>query len=160
MSLSKKIKEALAKILVELKSVETDKGVLEYDSENDLVAGDEVFLEGGDVPEDGAYTTKDGKVINVKDGVVESIVDPEAEVAPVEKEEMEEVEDIEKAVEEVKEELGQQIEELRTELETLKEELQKLKNEPVAEPIEEQFEKHTSLSTHNKAAEIASYLNR
>lgn len=157
MSLSKKIKEALAKILVELKSVETDKGVLEYDSENDLVAGDEVFLEGGDVPEDGAYTTKDGKVINVKDGVVESIVDPEAEV---EKEEMEEVEDIEKAVEEVKEELGQQIEELRTELETLKEELQKLKNEPVAEPIEEQFEKHTSLSTHNKAAEIASYLNR
>lgn len=157
MSLSKKIKEALAKILVELKSVETDKGVLEYDSENDLVAGDEVFLEGGDVPEDGAYTTKDGKVINVKDGVVESIVDPEAEVAPVEKEEMEEVE---KAVEEVKEELGQQIEELRTELETLKEELQKLKNEPVAEPIEEQFEKHTSLSTHNKAAEIASYLNR
>ena len=64
--------------------VSTDKGTLEWDGEEDLRAGDAVFTrdENGErVPAaDGEYTTEDGKVIAVVDGVVASIEDPNAEV--------------------------------------------------------------------------------
>ena len=65
--------------------VSTDKGTLEWDGEEDLREGDAVFTrdENGErVPAaDGDYTTEDGKVIAVVDGVVASITDPAAEVA-------------------------------------------------------------------------------
>ena len=67
---------------------ETDKGAIEWDGEDDLKEGDEVFVtdeEGNRVAApDGDYTTDDGKVISVVDGKVASIADPEAEVAPAE----------------------------------------------------------------------------
>ena len=65
--------------------VSTDKGTLEWDGEEDLREGDAVFTrdENGErVPAaDGDYTTEDGKVIAVVDGVVASITDPAAEVS-------------------------------------------------------------------------------
>ena len=83
MSKLEKIKAKLAQILAQLSVVKTDKAVLEYDGE-DLVAGMTVYVtneEGERVaPEDGEYTTEDSKVIVVKDGKVESITDPVAEV--------------------------------------------------------------------------------
>ena len=83
MSKLEKIKAELAKLLIKYSVVKTDRAVLEYDGEN-LVAGMDVYItdENGDkVPaEDGEYTTEDNKVITVKDGKVESIVDPVAEV--------------------------------------------------------------------------------
>lgn len=83
MSKLEKIKAELAKLLIKYSVVKTDKAVLEYDGE-DLVAGMDVYItdENGDkVPaEDGEYTTEDNKKITVKDGKVESIVDPVAEV--------------------------------------------------------------------------------
>lgn len=78
------IKDAEAE--VESEFVETDKGNLEWDNEEeDLKAGDAVYVrdeEGNRVPApDGDYTTRDGKVIKVEDGKVKEIVDDKAEVA-------------------------------------------------------------------------------
>lgn len=63
----------------------TDKGELLWEGEEDLKAGDEVFVEneGERQPApDGEYATEDGKVIVVVDGKVAEIKDAEAEVAP------------------------------------------------------------------------------
>ena len=83
MSKLEKIKAELAKLLIKYSVVKTDKAVLEYDGE-DLVAGMDIFItneNGEKVPaEDGEYVTEDNKKITVKDGKVESIVDPVAEV--------------------------------------------------------------------------------
>lgn len=66
-------------------NVTTDKGVLAWDSSDDLKAGDSVYIEdseGGLVEApDGEYITGDGKTIVVVDGKVSEIRDPEAEVA-------------------------------------------------------------------------------
>lgn len=92
MSKLEKIKAELAKLLIKYSVVKTDRAVLEYDGEN-LVAGMDVYItdENGDkVPaEDGEYTTEDNKKITVKDGKVESIVDPVAEVDAEEEEKKE-----------------------------------------------------------------------
>ena len=78
------IKDAEAE--VESDFIETDKGKLEWDNEDeDLKAGDAVYItdeEGNRNPApDGDYTTEDGKVIKVADGKVTEIVDPKAEVS-------------------------------------------------------------------------------
>ena len=75
----------LGRILSSFASVTTDKGVLAWDGDEDLKAGDRVYTEAedgnrSDAP-DGEYRTEDGKVITVVDGVVASITDDEAEVA-------------------------------------------------------------------------------
>ena len=86
MSKINKIKTMLAKLLASLASVTTDKGVLEWDGEEDLKAGDAVFVVNQDgereAAADGDYITDDGKKIVVVDGKVAEIVDQEAEVAP------------------------------------------------------------------------------
>ena len=85
MSKINKIKTMLAKLLASLASVTTDKGVLEWDGEEDLKAGDAVFVVGQDgereAAADGDYITDDGKKIVVVDGKVAEIVDQEAEVS-------------------------------------------------------------------------------
>ena len=96
MSKFKRFKAALAKVLAEFANVTTDKGVLSWDGEDDLKAGDSVYVEDADgnrTPvEDGDYKTSDGKVIKVADGKVSEITDAEAEVAPVEEENLASVE--------------------------------------------------------------------
>ena len=84
----KKFLKALGEALLKMGTITTDKGVLAWDGEEDLKEGDRVWIEDeegnrSDV-EDGQYKTTDGKVINVVDNVVASIVDAEAEVAPEE----------------------------------------------------------------------------
>ena len=79
-----KIKAALARILAQFGSVTTDKGVLVWEGDEDLKAGDAVYVEqDGErvAAPDGDYVTEDDKVITVKDGVVEEIADSKAEVA-------------------------------------------------------------------------------
>ena len=92
MSKLEKIKSELAKLLIKYSVVKTDKAVLEYEGE-DLVAGMDVVItdeEGNKVPaEDGEYVTEDNKVITVKDGKVESIVDKAADVEAEEDEKKE-----------------------------------------------------------------------
>ena len=80
----KKFATALAKMLAKFASITTDKGVLVWDTEDDLKAGDSVYVQGDDgtrvTAEDGDYKTDDGKVIKVVDGKVAEIVDDDAEV--------------------------------------------------------------------------------
>ncbi len=80
----KKFATALAKMLAKFASITTDKGVLVWDTEDDLKAGDSVYVQGEDgtrvKAEDGNYKTDDGKVIKVVDGKVAEIVDDDAEV--------------------------------------------------------------------------------
>lgn len=88
MSKKNRIKALLSKLFQEMASITTDKGVLSWDGDEDLKAGDRVYIlnesgERSDVP-DGDYTTEDGKVIVVADGVVAEIRDAAAEVAPEE----------------------------------------------------------------------------
>ena len=90
MSKFKRFKAALAKVLAEFANVTTDKGILSWDGEDDLKAGDSVYVEdseGNRTPaEDGDYKTNDGKVIKVEDGKVAEIAD--AEVEPEAEEEL------------------------------------------------------------------------
>jgi hypothetical protein len=91
MSKMTKIKAAIAKALTaKFSNVTTDKGVLAWDGEDDLKAGDLVYVEdaeGNRTPaETGDYKTDDGKVIKVEDGNVVEVTDAEAEVEPVEEE--------------------------------------------------------------------------
>ena len=76
----------LAAMLVEMGNVSTDKGVLAWDGDEDLKAGDAVFIEDENgnrsAAADGDYTTEDGKVIVVVDGKVSEIKDSSAQVAP------------------------------------------------------------------------------
>ena len=98
-----KIKAELAKLLIKYSVVKTDKAVLEYDGE-ELVAGMDVYVtdENGEkvAAEDGEYVTEDNKVITVKDGKVESIVDKAAEVDAEEEEKKEDESMVEPIVEE------------------------------------------------------------
>ena len=68
--------------------LKTSSGVLTWDSDEDLRAGMDVYVqdENGEYKpaEDGEYVTEDGKTIVVKDGKVESVTDPKAEVDPEE----------------------------------------------------------------------------
>lgn len=86
MSKINRFKAALAKMLAAFGNVSTDKGVLAWDGDEDLKAGDEIFVEdqdGNRTPApDGDYITSDAKTIVVADGKVAEIKDPEAEVAP------------------------------------------------------------------------------
>ena len=88
MSKLTQIKLELAKILAQFSDVKTDKGVLTWNSDEDLRAGMDVYVmnENGEYnpAEEGEYVSEDGKVILVKDGKVESITDPKAEVDPEE----------------------------------------------------------------------------
>lgn len=97
-----KIKAELAKLLIKYSVVKTDNGVLNYEGE-DLVAGMDVYIENEEgekiAAADGEYVTEDNKVITVKDGKVESIVDPVAEIDAEE-----EITEEEKPAEEVTEE--------------------------------------------------------
>ena len=96
MSRKQKLKEMLAKLVGEaFAQITTDKGILRWDSEEDLKVGDDVFYiteEGEDVkPEDGDYITEDGKTIKVEDGKVVEIIEKEEDVEPTEEEVAEEM---------------------------------------------------------------------
>ena len=81
-----KLKLELAKLLAAFSELKTDKGILSWPVEGELVIGYEVYVldENGeyDAPEDGTYTTEDGKVITIAGGKVEAITEPETEVDP------------------------------------------------------------------------------
>lgn len=88
MSKFTKIKLELARMLSNFTDLKTSSGVLTWDSDEDLRAGMDVYVqdENGEYKpaEDGEYVTEDGKTIVVKDGKVESVTDPKAEVDPEE----------------------------------------------------------------------------
>ena len=98
MSKINRFKAALAKMLAAFGNVSTDRGILAWDGEEDLKAGDDVYIEdreGNREPApDGEYVTSDAKTIVVESGKVAEIKDPEAEVSPEEPVEVEETEEV------------------------------------------------------------------
>ena len=166
-----KIKAALAKALaVAFGQVTTDKGILEWDGEEDLKIGDEVYMTAEDgtrtAAEDGDYTIDDGKVIRVADGMVADIIDPEAEVAP-ETEEVEteaaeeEVENPDTpgegsapdAIEALREEVNElfaRVDDFETRINELTEEVARLKEAPAAEPAHDEFKRAFKPETTDK----------
>ena len=189
MSKLEKIKAELAKLLIKYSVVKTDKAVLEYDGE-ELVAGMDVFItdENGDkVPaEDGEYVTEDNKTITVKDGKVESIVDPVAEVDAEEDEKKEDEPIVEPIAEEPMpedkkedevnlEDVNTAIDELRKEVDELykivdsllkkvgetrdeaDERLKKLECKSLAKPASEEFEAISKRA--NKFDKVSKFLN-
>lgn len=96
--------------------ITTDRGILAWPGENDLVAGDRIFIverDGEYEPApNGEYMTEDGKTIVVANGIVAEIRDPEAEVAPQEAEaQQEQMEAAEEAPAPVMEEAAPVVEE-------------------------------------------------
>lgn len=160
------LKAKLAKILLSLSSVKTDKGILEYEAD-ELGVGVDVFAtdENGERKpiEDGEYTTEDGTIITVKDSKVDTIievVEEPTEEEPVAEEELEE-EQTEEPVEEptteeeekVDEiaEIKKQVDELTAMVEKImekigenntkvEERLSKIEKMSVSKPIEEEME--------------------
>ena len=189
MSKLEKIKAELAKLLIKYSVVKTDKAVLEYEGE-ELVAGMDVFItdENGDkVPaEDGEYLTEDNKTITVKDGKVESIVDPVAEVDAEEDEKKEDEPMVEPIAEEPMpedkkedevnlEDVNTAIDEMRKEIDELykivdsllkkvgetrdeaDERLKKLECKSLAKPASEEFEAISKRA--NKFDKVSKFLN-
>lgn len=190
MSKLEKIKAELAKLLIKYSVVKTDKAVLEYDGE-ELVAGMDVYItdENGDkVPaEDGEYTTEDNKVISVKDGKVESIIDKAADVEAEEEEKKEDEPMVEeptaeepmpedKKEDEVSlEDINTSIDEMRKEIDELykivdsllkkvgetrdeaDERLKKLECKSLAKPASEEFEAISKRA--NKFDKVSKFLN-
>ena len=148
------IKAIFKKFMVELASVTTDKGILVWDGDEDLKAGDAVYIEedGQSTPApDGDYTVEDGKIIKVADGKVAEIVDPKAEVdeeeKPAEEEMAEEPTEEEKPAEETPdykadiEALKAEVDKLKADIEALKEGVEKFSKAPAAAPAHEEFRK-------------------
>ena len=67
----------LAKALVEMGNITTDKGILAWDGEDELKVGDAVYIQDAEgnrtAAEDGDYTDTDGRVIVVEGGKVTDI---------------------------------------------------------------------------------------
>lgn len=107
-----RFKAALLKAFAEFANTTTDKGILAWDGDEDLKAGDAVYIEdaeGNRTPaEDGEYKTEDNKVIVVADGKVVEIKNAEAEIDAQEEptEEVAEEAAEEEAPEDVAEESG------------------------------------------------------
>ena len=122
------IKSKLAKILLKFASVKTDKGILEFDTE-ELAVDIDIYItdENGErsKPEDGEYTTEDNKVIVINDGKVTEIKDEVVEEPTTEEVVEEQLE--EPVTEEVIEEPVEVVEEVVDEMVEIRKELDELK---------------------------------
>ena len=156
-----KIKEMLKSILVQLGEVNTDKGILTYDG--DLVIGVEVKNEDGSKAADGEYKLEDGKVIVVKDGLVDEVKEVEDEVIEemAEEKPQDKVEEKPNEVEELKkliDEHASLLKELDDRLKALEELVKELNETPAVEPIEQEFNKQCK--SKNRACEYANALRK
>lgn len=147
MDILENIKEALRAVLSEqktqkFKSIATDKGALEWDGEDDLKVGDEVFVQDAEgnrvAAEDGEYVTEDEATIVIKDGVVTEIRETEAEL---EQEEEEESED----------NLAKELAELKKELAELKKEMDAKMKKPMGKAAHERYKEQKTQKEDNFA---------
>lgn len=155
----------LAKMVLNLAEVNTDKGVLISDGE--IEVGREVFIENEEgelvAAPDGEYKAEDERIIVVAEGKVAEIREPEPEAAPEEApeeqeqpaEEIEQEEEPEQPAEDEKDaeiaRLQAQIEELNNiiaekdeEIGKLKAELEKSDSQPAEEQLKSQKNEKTS----------------
>lgn len=158
-----KLMEKLFKSLVKFSEIKTDKGILLIQDGEEIAVGTDVYVEvEGEwiEAEAGEYALEDGKVIVVADGKIAEIKDPEAIEEPAVEEPVAEVE-IEAAEEEAPAEevivepapeerddkqeqidaLKAEIAELKADIEGLRTALAEIVQQPVVEPIVEEFSK-------------------
>ena len=155
-----KMKMFFRNLLTQFGAVNTDKGQLIWNGNEDLKEGMDVFVEDADnddleyqPAENGDYTTEDGKVITVVDGKVAAITDPKAEVAEQANEEdapaemAEETPAVENPTNEGEEtdteaivELRKEVNELYARMDAMEEMLRKLSEKPAAMSAVEQSE--------------------
>lgn len=161
-----KMKMFFRNLLTQFGAVNTDKGQLIWNGNEDLKEGMDVFVEDADnddleyqPAENGDYTTEDGKIITVVDGKVAAITDPKAEVAeqaneetPAENEDApaemaEETPAVENPTNEGEEtdteaivELRKEVNELYARMDAMEEMLRKLSEKPAAMSAVEQSE--------------------
>ena len=148
------IKQKLAKILAQYKSLTTDNGIIVWEGEDDLKIGDAVFIEseeGERTPAtDGDYTLEDGTIIRVEGGKVVEIVEvePETEVEPTAEAVVEEETPAEETpaeddrvakLEERVAKLEEQIASLLEANTTMSEQLSAIEKRPLAKPATEHF---------------------
>lgn len=174
-----RIKAILRSLLVEMGEVATSKGVLVWNGEEDLKAGDAVkrLNEAGEEidAEDGEYRTEDKKIIIVKDGKVEEIKDDEAEVAeeqpiaeePTAEEAAEEMPiDVEPKTEDERDlriaqleaeisEKTAEIDEKAAEIEALKARIAELENEPADKSAEQKFAETVEVADNSLKGKMA-----
>ena len=171
--------EKLMKKLVKFSEISTDKGILLIQDGEEFAVGTEVYIEveGEWVSaEDGEYKLEDGKVVSILEGKIAEIKDPEEIEEPAEEKPAEEVEAAEEEIvveeepveptPEERDDKQEQIDALKAEIAGLREEIEGLKNslaeivqQPVVEPIVEEFHKQTEVNTKgNKAAKLFSHL--
>ena len=142
------IKDPEAEVETEFGKVETDKGTLSWEGEEDLKEGDAVFIEGNPAP-DGEYRTEDGKVIVVVEGIVAEIKDAAAEVAP------------EPEPEPVDEELRKENTALRAQVDELTRKVEELSRMSAAKPAHEEVQtsgniRKTGIKGLDRLAELVS----
>ena len=158
-----KIIEKLMKSLVKFYEIKTDKGILLIQDGEEIAVGTDVYVEvEGEwiEAEAGEYALEDGNVIVVADGKIAEIKDPEAIEEPAVEEPVAEVE-IEAAEEEAPAEevivepapeerddkqeqidaLKAEIAELKADIEGIRTALAEIVQQPVVEPIVEEFSK-------------------
>ena len=160
--MSKKLQEIRVRLAALLGlafgSVTTDKGILQWDGDEDLKAGTGVYSldEAGErvAVEDGEYKTEDGKVIKVKDGKVEEVVDGNAEVDAAD-DDVEGKDGTEETDSQGIEELRKEVNELyaivdkildamglsREKMAKMSKDIEDLKKRPAANPAQEEFKK-------------------
>ena len=141
-----RIKETLRTILVEMSTLDSDKGKIVFDAEA-LGVGVEVKDENDTPLADGEYKVED-KTIVVEDGKVKEIREDE-DIEIVDEEAEEEVVDetTEETTEEVvvdeepteMEKVWREIETIKSDIEAIKNKLDELANTPAAETIVEEF---------------------
>ena len=158
MGKAKKLKAAAAAL--KFKSVNTDKGVLSWEGEDDAVVGTKVFVpgEGEDaepVPApDGDYTLDTGTVITVAGGAVEKIVT---------KDEEDDTEDLRAQVTELREELDAMtdvVEELINQFKAMKADYHAFKKAPASDPAHKRFTAKQEPGKKTGAARLAEILGK
>ncbi|MCM1503395.1 MAG: XkdF-like putative serine protease domain-containing protein [Bacteroidales bacterium] len=160
-NMSKKLQEIRARLAALLGlafgSVTTDRGIIQWDGDEDLKAGTTVYSldEAGErvAVEDGTYKTEDGKAITVKDGKVEEIVDDKAEVDAAAEDEVKGPDGSDETDSRGIEELRKEVNELyalvdkildamgmtRTDMKKMSKDIEDLKKRPAAKPAQEEF---------------------
>lgn len=157
MSKLTQIRLALSKLLAEFGAVKTDKNILYWYSEEDLRAGMDVYFEvdGEYTPaEDGDYVTEDGKTIVVKEGRVDAINDPVAEVEAAEDPEVttdgvtetetDAIDAIHREINElydIVEKLIAKVAELESHHTEVEKKVEEMSSQPAAEPVEDEIKK-------------------
>lgn len=172
----KKFKAKLAALMGTLfASTTTDKGVLEWDGDDDLKAGDSVYSVdesgGRKAAADGDYKTDDGKVIKVADGKVTEIVDTAAEVDGAEEDvkgpdgtdetDSKGIEELRKEVNELYELIDKILDAMgsnREEIQKMSKEVERLKKVSKASPAHETFKEVKVQKTGNSRLDRLSEL--